>query len=62
MVRFASVAVVGSAMAGVASVAIAGSKADYQSGAVHAHIMARKMVKAQFLFLDFKGKSNTNKL
>ncbi|EGX88155.1 hypothetical protein CCM_09291 [Cordyceps militaris CM01] len=43
MVRFASVAVVGSAMAGVASVAIAGSKADYQSGAVHAHIMARKM-------------------
>ncbi|OAA55753.1 hypothetical protein ISF_07858 [Cordyceps fumosorosea ARSEF 2679] len=43
MVRFTTAAILGSAMAGLASAAGAGSKEEYASGAVHAANMARKM-------------------
>jgi hypothetical protein len=44
MVRISSLAVAGSAMVGLTSAAGAGSKAQYQSGEVHARIMDIKMV------------------
>lgn len=45
MVRINTLAVLGSAMVGVTSAAGAGSKEEYASGAVHAHIMGLKMVR-----------------
>lgn len=45
MVRISSVAVLGSAMVGLASAAGAGSKAEYASGEVHHRIMGIKMVR-----------------
>lgn len=44
MVRISSLAVAGSALVGMTSAAGAGSKAQYQSGEVHARIMDIKMV------------------
>lgn len=44
MVGIRSTAALGSAMFGLASAAGAGSKAEYESGAVHARIMGIKMV------------------
>lgn len=44
MVRISSLAVAGSVMVGLTSAAGAGSKAQYQSGEVHARIMDIKMV------------------
>lgn len=43
MVRINTLAVLGSAIVGVASAGGAGSKEEYASGAVHAHIMGLKM-------------------
>lgn len=53
MVRFTAAAAVGSAMAGIANAAGAGSKEDYASGRVHERIMGIKMVRTpNYLTVD----------
>lgn len=49
MVRFTSAGLLGSAMVGMTSAAGAGSKAEYESGAVHHRIMEIKMVRSSQL-------------
>lgn len=45
MVHLKSVVVLGSALIGLSNAAALGSKEEYDSGAVHAHIMGIKMVR-----------------